>query len=723
MAISIIEIDGNSHPLGASADNVAFDGTGTGIEAGTVQEAIEEVSILAAEGAQSGVVDNLETVDGQKALSAGMGNKLDGKASVVFNHMHWPVGSSSPSVGVGYHERYYCPENHTIYHFYGRIYASEPTTTTLSYQPSKEVVYYDLETATAWRWDGTNMVLAVHPPYFMIAGSSSGAIADYNPIAPQGEIVYPRLVWFSALSKLVYLYMDGQTHRHVAFDPDPNRVYVRLGSSPKVVQYNGSAWVDVIDISSKANASEVYSKSEVNAAITSLQTALNTITQDGATQGVIDTFNEVKDFLAGLNNTDTLVAKLATLVPMRRTINGKTLDSDVEIGINDIQGLANAIANAGGSNVSIDTDSQGALIINVGTDSYVIDLNHTHEAMAKLRLYTQATMPQVKALDTIYAQVDNAEIPTEVQKLFIAGCEFEKGWVPDNGEAVIKSPSNGTMIELGEIDQGSASKTIIVRGWNLTGALTVAISGTGLSMNYGQLTGQTSITIPQADALLGVAVEIVYSGNDGIDDGALVISQGNEVLSAVVVKAEDFALPAGYTRLQYVENAVRGIDTGILAVNSQSLTSAIPGTEWDIDVKCDNIPSSNQMIICTNEDMGHWVEAMTDGTFGIGNTDYRIGDITTRTTLHVSWKSNGVTISCNGESRTRAYSYQNVHNVCLFRNINPNQQQHEGYQFTGKVYSIRCTNGGSFDGVPARRNSDNKVGLYDIENDVFYPLS
>ena len=47
MAISIIEIDGTSYPLGASASNVAFDNTDTGIEAGTVQEAIKAVKLRA----------------------------------------------------------------------------------------------------------------------------------------------------------------------------------------------------------------------------------------------------------------------------------------------------------------------------------------------------------------------------------------------------------------------------------------------------------------------------------------------------------------------------------------------------------------------------------------------------------------------------------------------------------------------------------------------------
>ena len=47
MAISIIEIDGTSYSLGASAANVTFDNTGTGIEAGTVQEAINAVKLRA----------------------------------------------------------------------------------------------------------------------------------------------------------------------------------------------------------------------------------------------------------------------------------------------------------------------------------------------------------------------------------------------------------------------------------------------------------------------------------------------------------------------------------------------------------------------------------------------------------------------------------------------------------------------------------------------------
>ncbi len=42
---------------------------------------------------------------------------------------------------------------------------------------------------------------------------------------------------------------------------------------------------------------------------------------------------------------------------------------------------------------------------------------------------------------------------------------------------------------------------------------------------------------------------------------------------------------------------------------------------------------------------------------------------------------------------------------------------------SGKIYSVKCLSGGSLDGVPAQRISDNKNGIYDLANDVFYPLT
>lgn len=113
--------------------------------------------------------------------------------------------------------------------------------------------------------------------------------------------------------------------------------------------------------------------------------------------------------------------------------------------------------------------------------------------------------------------------------------EFAGGGVPDTGEPMISSPSNSSTINLGDNTSGQGvSKTITIKGKNLTGDLTVAV-GTGLTISYGQTLDGSSVTIPMAQALLGAQVTIAYSGSGTLDDGSMVISQGNDVLSSVVV--------------------------------------------------------------------------------------------------------------------------------------------------------------------------------------------
>jgi len=75
-------------------------------------------------------------------------------------------------------------------------------------------------------------------------------------------------------------------------------------------------------------------KTYVDAAISNINAIINTITQDGATAGVIDTFLEVKNFLAGIDTSDpTLYNQLASLnsaiLALQGTVAGKANTSDV----------------------------------------------------------------------------------------------------------------------------------------------------------------------------------------------------------------------------------------------------------------------------------------------------------------------------------------------------------------------------------------------------------
>ena len=182
--------------------------------------------------------------------------------------------------------------------------------------------------------------------------------------------------------------------------------------------------------------------------------------------------------------------------------------------------------------VSVTTAEDGTFTIHAGGNDYTVNLNHTHPNMCKLVVCEESGLPSTLDNDTIYAITDSGE--TEIEKLIIRGMEFAGGGVPDTGEPMISSPSNGSTINLGTNEGSGVSKTITIKGKNLTGDLTVSV-GSGLKLRYGQAIDASTVTIPVAQALLGAQVTISYTGSSALDDGSLVIRQGNDVLSSVVV--------------------------------------------------------------------------------------------------------------------------------------------------------------------------------------------
>ena len=194
------------------------------------------------------------------------------------------------------------------------------------------------------------------------------------------------------------------------------------------------------------------------------------------------------------------------------------------------------------SDVSVETQGDGTVDINVKDDTYTINLNHTHEGMAKLEIVDEE--PSNPALDTIYALVDDAEGPTEIQSLWIAGLEFTGGGGAAPGTPAITKPS-GTSINLGENSGSGVSKTIEIKAnSHITGDLTVGLAAnsnlsfdtTNLPSGVTYNSGAGTLTIAQATAMQGVNITIVYSGSGGAEiDGGLVISGGGASPKSVVV--------------------------------------------------------------------------------------------------------------------------------------------------------------------------------------------
>ena len=260
-----------------------------------------------------------------------------------------------------------------------------------------------------------------------------------------------------------------------------------------------------------------------------------------------------------------------TAVQDTTTVNGKRLNNNIVIGMDDIPGLAQAISEAGdvksvtinGTNHTPDSSGvidlgtvitahqdisgkqdtisdlatirsgaaagatalqpadvraeapatpDGTFTLNVGSNEYSINLNHTHENMAKLEIVDEE--PSNPALDTIYAQVDDADTPTEIQSLWIAGLEFVGGGgVPDD-EPKLTLPRSGVTIDF----EGQSTVTLFVKGKNLASALSIAVTGDFTVT----LNGSTVSSISSSDANNGVTLTLTQGS--GFSGGTLSIS-------------------------------------------------------------------------------------------------------------------------------------------------------------------------------------------------------
>lgn len=214
----------------------------------------------------------------------------------------------------------------------------------------------------------------------------------------------------------------------------------------------------------------------------------------------------------------------------------------------------------GGDQVSVTTNNDGTFTIHVGETDYTINLNHTHENMAKLVVCEESDLPSTLDPATIYAQVDDADTPTEIQSLWIAGLEFAGGSGGSDDEPRLTSPRSGAVIDF----EGQSTVTLLLKGKNLMSALTLAVTGDfTVSVN-----GSTVSSISASDANNGVTLTLTQGS--GFSGGTLAIS-------SVEV----------YTRTCSVEDS-EGISLleAIKLTGTQWLqTDFVPTTATDIEMK------------------------------------------------------------------------------------------------------------------------------------------
>ncbi len=305
-----------------------------------------------------------------------------------------------------------------------------------------------------------------------------------------------------------------------------------------------------------------YNDAELRQQLTRLQTALDNLMNGESVTDAIDTFAEIVDFLneidtddptlanqllalnnaiTALQNTLSTKANSADVVPNYRTINGKALNSNVTIGMSDIQGLVEAINNAGIGAVSVTTNQDGTFTIHVGETDYAINLNHTHEGMVTTDVCDIDELPEPEDMDenTIYAGAEDDEISV----VYIGGLPFYGGGGGSTATPVLRRPVDGDSLAMGLPNNGAIESAINIKGKSLSQSLLVEITGTGFTFGATQPNGVTinqqaetptaTIDAAVANSALGVNVVIAYTGNTMYAEGLLSITGENGISADV----------------------------------------------------------------------------------------------------------------------------------------------------------------------------------------------
>lgn len=166
-------------------------------------------------------------------------------------------------------------------------------------------------------------------------------------------------------------------------------------------------------------------------------------------------------------------------------------------------------------------------------------------------------------------------------------------------------------------------------------------------------------------------------------------------------------LPNGYAECEYIE----------CTSNSNSINTGVIGkSSWTIDALRPNKTGGNEILIGRQTTGANWIAASYDKRWYLGLNYTILGNCEIRTTLSVEFDDKGITAT-DVNSGTSVRRETGGANTNTYINING---YNNNYKYFGRIYYVKCTSGGSFEGIPAKRLSDGCFGLYDIANGVFH---
>lgn len=173
------------------------------------------------------------------------------------------------------------------------------------------------------------------------------------------------------------------------------------------------------------------------------------------------------------------------------------------------------------------------------------------------------------------------------------------------------------------------------------------------------------------------------------------------------------ALPSGYTQLEYIESSgTQYIDTGVVGKSTinADFKAQMTGSVGSKQVLCEAYHSGSATLLCFWRNGAGTFQVSRGGSYvGLLTADQKIHEIKVRQTYV---EVDGTQYSASGTASTTA-------TLPLFAETYAGSPQAYG---SFKLYYAKFYDGEILirDFIPVIRTSDSVVGLYDLENDVFY---
>lgn len=227
----------------------------------------------------------------------------------------------------------------------------------------------------------------------------------------------------------------------------------------------------------------------------------------------------------------------------------------------------------------------------------------------------------------------------------------------------------------------------------------------GVQPVNGNVTIETGGTVDQvfngesANAQSGIAIQ----GALDEKQDTLIAGDNIEITPASVIR-----VPEGYTQLQSINSAAAAmINTGLSG-----------DIQWEIvAVGSAPYPTTRMLVSCANTTSSSAWFGEQGAMWGYGTTSTSVS-LSTEATIIINFNtsSNNMNGTVNGVAFSHTATASVTGNWFLFGSPSGS------YKFTGSLFSAIARQGGVvvFDGVPARRNSDNVAGLYDVVSGNFF---